>query len=190
MPKSAQATPPAFRNWIIALAAAATATLAAAPALGDAGAALPPGPKQTLAAWAGDDITALGALLGRTLTAEEWRAELSGISEESALAALADYLALNTPAEIAGEDVASAIAALPLDGKELFVLNCLSCHGGDSYFLQQDKTAEEWMGIFEAPYHRRLLTEGVERETFSTYAAATTPLALDTVPEALQDRAE
>jgi hypothetical protein len=35
-----------------------------------------------------------------------------------------------------------------------------------------------------------LLTEGVERETFASYAAHTVPLTLETVPEELQDRAE
>lgn len=177
------------RNWTVALSALAATLVVSSPLLADAGAALPPGPKESLALFAGDDAAMLAGLLGKTLETEGWIGELSAIAEDEARRALAEYLALNLPlaAPVEGA-VATVLAALPLDGKELFVQNCLSCHGGDRYFLQQGRTDEEWMGIFDAPYHRRLLTEGVERETFASYAAATTPLKLENVPEALQDK--
>lgn len=175
------------RNWRIAASGAALSVLALAPAFADAGAVLPPGPKENLAAWADGDVAGLKSLLALSKSAEEFRADLDTLSDERALATLAGYLALNTPLDMPGDDVPALIAALPLDGKELFVQNCLSCHGGDRYFLQQDKSAEDWMGIFDAPYHRRLLTEGMEREIFADYAAATTPLTLDPVPEDLSD---
>lgn len=191
MSKSANANSAMGRSWAVALSTLAVAMVVSAPILADAETALPAGPKENLALWAGDDAGALIALLGKSLSAADWSAELSSAVEGGALPALADYLALNAPAEIPVDgDVSAVLAALPLDGKQLFVQNCLSCHGGDRYFLQQSKTGEEWMGIFDAPYHRRLLTGGVERETFASYAAATTPLVLDSVPEALRDGAE
>ncbi len=171
----------------VILAALSAGLLISAPVLADADAALPPGPKQTLALWAGEDAAALTVLLTEARGAEAWRSEFSGIGDESALTALADYLELNLPVEAVGADVQTLVASLPLDGKEIFLATCLSCHGGDRYFLQQDMAVDGWMGIFDAPYHRRLLTEGVERETFASYAAATTPLALDPVPDELQD---
>lgn len=169
------------------LAALSAGLLIVAPVLADADAALPPGPKQNLVLWAGDDAAALAGLLTEARDPEAWRSIFSAIGEESALTALADYLALNLPVEATGEDVPALVTSLPPDGKEIFLVNCLACHGGDRYFLQQDRAMDGWMDIFDAPYHRRLLTEGVERESFASYAAATTPLVLDVVPEALQD---
>lgn len=171
-------------------AAIAAVLVASVPVLADAGAALPAGPKEILAQWARDDVAALAALLDKNLDADGWQAELGDVEGQESLAAVAAYLALNAPAEASGADVPAMLASLPLDGKELFLQNCLSCHGGEKYFLQQSKTVDAWMAIFDAPYHRRLLAEGVERETFSAYAAETVPLSLDTVPEELRDRAE
>lgn len=164
--------------------------LVIAPAQANPAAALPPGPKKNLAQWVEGDTATLEAVVAKDLDAQAWQAELQGIEPSEALAALADYLSLNLPAEPAGSDVASMLAGLPADGKELYLRDCLSCHGGDRYFLQQDNSIDEWMGIFDAPYHRRLLTEGLERETFASYAAHTVPLTLETVPEELQDRAD
>lgn len=190
MPLSAQTLTAAGKNWVRAVLVVAGTSCLAAPVLADAAAVLPPGPAETLGAWEGD-ISALAALLGTGLSVEEWRAALGGEADDPALAALADYLGINAPIEgVAGSDVQAVLAVLPSDGKALFLNNCLSCHGGDKYFLQQTKSADEWLGIFDAPYHRRLLTDGVERETFASYAAYATPIVLETIPEVLQDAAQ
>ena len=42
------------------------------------------------------------------------------------------------------------------------------------------------MEIFTAPYHRRLLAEGKERETFASYAAHAMPIAAEDIPAAWQ----
>ncbi|SFZ80850.1 hypothetical protein SAMN02983003_0168 [Devosia enhydra] len=171
----------------IALVCAATFAALSLPALADGASALPPGPKEALAEQVGGDADALGVLLGQTNSVEAWQAQLQGDAAPAVIAALGDYLARIAPIVVVG-DVGSVIATLPADGKQLFVENCLSCHGGDTYFLKQDKDFEGWVAIFDAPYHRRLLTGEGEREIFAGYAAATTPLSLDPVPEALADR--
>ena len=177
-----------YRSGLLGAALIAL-TFTASPVLADAASALPPGPKDNLAQMVGTDVGQLKALLGKTLTEEQWRAELNGLEDESAAAALAGYLAINAPVgELSGADVETVIAALPADGKQLFLDTCLSCHGGDKYFLQQSLDQAGWMEVLGLPFHRRLLTEGTERETFASYAAATTPLALSSVPEELQDK--
>lgn len=161
----------------------------ASSAIADPAEALPDGPKQILTTIA-PDADALSQFVGQERTAEEWLAhfesEGAGLDEVDA-AVLADYLALNAPAEPPGEDVAAQIAALPADGREMFVTSCQDCHGVTSYYLLQDRDAEGWMAIFDAPYHRRLLTEDNARETFSSYAAHRMPIAEDQIPEEWRD---
>ncbi|RUT34492.1 hypothetical protein EMQ25_00575 [Arsenicitalea aurantiaca] len=163
--------------------------LGSAPAVAedDGALGLPAGPKAVLSQSA-EDGAALRALLGTARDAAGWAEAFPGITDQAAIGALVRYLEINGPFTGLPEgDGAAVIAALPADGAELFAANCLSCHGGQRYFLEQDRDEAGWMGIFEAPYHRRLLTEGAERETFASYAAAVTPLALDPVPEPMLD---
>lgn len=167
--------------------------LCAAPALADPADALPPGPKQSLAAVVGDDQDALAALLAATHSAEEWHTQLSADAhglDDSQIAALADYLAYNVPPPnpVAGQSVAEKVAALPADGRELFLNSCFSCHGVEAYYLTQDRDQAGWMSIFDAPYHRRLLTGDNERETFASYAAHAMPIPADKVPAEWQDK--
>ncbi|SFZ84532.1 hypothetical protein SAMN02983003_2068 [Devosia enhydra] len=179
---------PAIRHVAALILGASVSCVLSLPSLADAASALPPGPREALADRVGNDVATLETLLGQSRSAEAWQAELQGSADPAVLAALGDYLARIAPAPTEASDVTSIVAALPADGKQLFVDNCLSCHGGDKYFLRQEKDFEAWMGIFDAPYHRRQLTGEGEREMFAGYAAITTPLALDPVPEALADK--
>lgn len=190
MPKSIEVSSHFCGRLQFASCVIASVLIASAPVLADPGAELPAGPKEILEQWAKNDVAALAELLDKDLNSEAWQAEFGEIEGQGSLTALTAYLALNAPVQVSGADVTAVLTILPPDGKELFLQNCLSCHGGERYFLQQSKTVDGWMAIFDAPYHRRLLVEGVERETFVTYAAETAPLSLDTVPEELRDRAE
>lgn len=148
--------------------------------------ALPPGPKEVLAEIVLDDEAALDSFLSAEREAEDWLGVLLGQApqiDETQLRALADYLALNAPVEAEGEDVGARLAGLPMDGKELFLDGCVACHGVESYYLLLDRDFEGWMAVFDAPYHRRLMTGENERETFSSYAAHMMPIPAEDVPE-------
>lgn len=168
--------------------AALLLALCAAPAAAAPEDALPPGPKQLLAGVVGDDTAALADILGASRSSADWQSVLAGVApalDETQLAVLADYLAYAlppaTPAE--GANTAALIAALPSDGKQLFVEGCLGCHGAVSYYLLEDRDFEGWLAIFDAPYHRRLFTEANEREIFASYAAWMMPIAEADIPE-------
>lgn len=163
-----------------------------ASALAEPQEALPAGPKQLLSQAVGEDLDALAEIMAADRTAEEWRAHLGNEApdiDEAGLDILAGYLALNMPVESApdGDSAEIAIAALPEDGREMFLQSCHSCHGVADYYLLQDRDAEGWMEIFDAPYHRRLLTGDNERETFASYAADAMPITEADIPEEWRD---
>lgn len=175
-----------------ALAALAAIGCLAGPALAqdDLDEALPAGPKQILVEIVGEDGPALEAIASADRSLEEWLVYLeeeAGQTDETARLILADYLSLNAPADVAGGAVADITAQLPRDGRELFVASCQACHGVASYYLLQDRTADEWIAIFEAPFHAQLLLEDGERETFASYAAHAMPMALDDIPPEWRD---
>jgi mono/diheme cytochrome c family protein len=167
------------------LAVAALVTVSPAQA-DDPISSLPSGPKNLLVELSSDPAV-IGEIAGAERSSEEWVAHLAGMETamtDDQLTILADYLALNAPVTTSGTDVASIVAELAPDGRELFADNCFSCHGVTSYYLLQDRDVEGWMDIFGAPYHRRLLTGENERETFASYAAGAMPIAEDAIPEA------
>jgi mono/diheme cytochrome c family protein len=184
-------TPPTMNLSVLAFCALGmSVTMGGASAQSDeALSSLPGGPKNLLAEIAPDPAAILD-VAGATRTADQWTAHLAAMGTAmtaNELAMLAEYLALNTPAELDGGDVAARIASLPADGRELFAANCFSCHGVVKYYLLQDRDQAGWMDIFTAPYHRRLLTGDNERETFASYASHAMPVAQDQVPEAWKD---
>ena len=149
-------------------------------------ATLPDSPKTLLGAL-GTDAAVIGEIVGAARSSEEWVVHLGAMGTamtEDQMAMLADYLSRHAPVAVSGADVAAIVAELPADGRELFASNCLSCHGVVSYYLLQDRDEAGWMSIFDAPYHRRLLTGDNERETFASYAAHAMPIPEDAVPEA------
>jgi mono/diheme cytochrome c family protein len=149
-------------------------------------ATLPDGPKTLLGAL-GSDAAAIGEIVGSARSSEEWVVHLGAMGTamtEGQVAMLADYLSRNAPVAVSGTDAGAIVAELPADGRELFASTCFSCHGVVSYYLLQDRDEAGWMAIFDAPYHRRLLTGDNERETFANYAAHAMPIPEDTIPEA------
>jgi hypothetical protein len=181
----------AFPSLLVSLCtlALAGATGGASAQTDDPVAGLPSGPKDLLIELS-DDPAVILEIAGVARTNDEWTAHLSGLSTDMTddqVAMLADYLALNMPAEASGADIAAVAASLPADGRELFAANCFSCHGVVAYYLLQDRDVAGWMDIFGAPYHRRLLTGDNERETFAGYAAHAMPIPEEAVPEAWRE---
>jgi len=170
----------------VSLALCAVLVAGATAQADDALASLPSGPKNLLTEVAAEPAT-ITEIAAAARTTDEWTAHLAGMGTEMTedqVAILAEYLTLNTPAEIVGADVLALIASLPADGRELFAANCFSCHGVAKYYLLQDRDQAGWMDIFNAPYHRRLLTGDNERESFASYASHAMPIPEDQVPEA------
>lgn len=171
---------------LLALVLVGAITASASAHASDPVTSLPEGPKDLLLKLATDPAV-LADIVGTTRSSDDWVAHLSGMDTamtEDEASILADYLALNVPFETSGADATEIVQSLPADGRELFAANCFSCHGVVSYYLLQDRDTDGWMEIFNAPYHRRLLTEGAERETFSSYAAHAMPIPADRIPEA------
>lgn len=177
------------RRYILSIAVFGSLTLPAAAQTDNPVLALPSGPKDLLSQFSTDPAE-IGDIVRSQRSTEEWSAYLARSGPtmtEGELAILAEYLALNVPFAVTGADVPSMVDSLPMDGRELFAANCLSCHGAASYYLLQDRDAAGWLDIFAAPYHRRLLTEENERETFSSYAVHAMPIAEGDIPEAWRE---
>jgi len=178
----------ARRLPLLVLTLAGVMSMGALAQTSDPIASLPSSPKDLLLSLT-TDTAVLGEMAGTTASSAEWASDLAGrgtamTPEQQGM--LAEYLALNLPAAVTGTDVASMVQSLPPDGRELFAQTCFACHGVAAYYLQQDRDVEGWMDIFSAPYHRRLLTEDKQRETFASYAASAMPIAAADIPAAWQ----
>ncbi len=167
---------------VLTLIGAMTAAVLAQSA--DPVASLPASPKDLLAALT-SDAAMIGQIAGTAQSSADWTSQLAGMGTSMTpeqVSLLADYLALNMPAPVSGSDAASLVAELPADGRELFAQTCFACHGVVPYYLEQDRDVDGWMAIFDAPYHRRLLSEGKQRETFASYAASAMPIDAADIP--------
>ncbi|WP_193337382.1 c-type cytochrome [Devosia beringensis] len=173
---------------VLVLTLAGVMSMGALAQTSDPIASLPSSPKDLLLSLT-TDTAVLVEMVGTTASNAEWASDLAGrgtAMTPDQQAMLAEYLALNLPAAVTGTDVASMVQSLPPDGRELFAQTCFACHGVGAYYLQQDRDVDGWMDIFSAPYHRRLLTEDKQRETFASYAASAMPIAAADIPAAWQ----
>ncbi|PQO23957.1 hypothetical protein C2I36_04985 [Rhodobacteraceae bacterium WD3A24] len=191
---SPRATPVAVRRprmWLVAGAALA----AAGAALAQQGMEFIPDGGRTLALEIfGDDPERLAELAARDLEAADWRemiAEEAGEDEEldeTRIATLASYLAINFPVEAAAElaemEAEALPDALPRDGKDLAVRHCQSCHGLFSGYLSHDRDATGWTQTFSAPFHQEIPMSDIEIETFANYSELNMPLSIEDVPPA------
>jgi hypothetical protein len=155
-----------------------SAVAAAAMANGDTFGFLPDGGRG-LFARAFPDRPAQQAALATARSEAEWTLALtgSGLTEGEA-ATLAAYLARIAPLQ-AGPD---PVADLPLDGRDMALAQCQSCHSLFSGYLTQRRDRQGWLSVFASPFHAAIPLDDGARAIFADYSAINMPLPLDAVP--------
>lgn len=137
-------------------------------------------------------------LLSAKRSAPEWRAYLKGEGaaipgvkalDDRERATLADYLAHNMPLAAGKAPANPAQAnwekALPLDGRDLTLEHCQSCHI-ITVVITQDRTKAAWLGTMNKPSHVGIKTTPAQREALADYLIVNAAIPIDQVPEELR----
>ncbi|NNG05098.1 MAG: hypothetical protein HKM95_13510 [Inquilinus sp.] len=138
------------------------------------------------------------AILTGERTAERWidymkgrSAAVPGLQQlgDYELATLADYLSFNMPlpanklpGDPAGADWSEI---LPLDGRDLALEFCQSCHI-ITVVVTQDRRKEHWLGTMNKPSHVEIKLTSEEREALASYLVLNASIPIDDVPEDLR----
>jgi hypothetical protein len=138
------------------------------------------------------------ALLSARHSREEWLSYLRGHSKaitglqglkEKELLTLADYLSFNMPlsgAKIpANPTQANWEKVLPLDGRDLALEYCQSCHI-ITVVITQDKLKDGWLGTMHKPSHIQIKLTQEQREALASYLVINAAIPIDLVPEELR----
>jgi mono/diheme cytochrome c family protein len=109
--------------------------------------------------------------------------------DDRQLKTLAYYLQHNMPIEVSRQpkDVTAAdwSKTLPLDGRDLVLTHCQSCHI-ITVVITQDRTREAWLGTMNKPSHVEISTTAVQREEIADYLVQNAAIPIDLVPEELR----
>lgn len=161
---------------------------------------IPSGGKTLLADVMQSDLPAedAQALLTGKRSREEW---LSWLQERSAavaglkglgeyeLATLANYLAfaMPLPADRMPADPAAADwkKILPMDGRDMALNYCQSCHI-ITVVITQDRQAEHWLGTMNKPSHVEIELTAEQRDELANYLVVNGGIPIDLVPEELR----
>lgn len=149
---------------------------------------IPPGGRGLIAVMAADglDDARLGAALAVARDGADWAALLasgdSGLPDSAGLddyqrQTLADYLAYAGPQDSA--------AALPLDGRDMALARCQSCHI-ITVVITQDRTREAWLGTMGKPSHVEIPLSAAERGQLADYLVVNAGIPIDLVPPVLR----
>ena len=138
------------------------------------------------------------ALLTSKRTSEEWLVELKSRTkaipalqalDERELQTLADYLHFNMPLPTgkvpADPTKADLKKILPLDGRDIALDYCQSCHI-ITVTVTQDRTKEHWLGTLNKPSHIEIKLSPQEREALARYLVLNAGIPIDQVPEDLR----
>lgn len=180
----------AGRGRLLAAIAGALVLLAAQ-AAGEDPSFMPKGGRALLLEMVGSppDLGELRKIVQARRTEIEWRtfaaARAKTLSERE-LDTLAAYLAVNLPlpAEVAHRS--DFAQALPADGRDLAWNQCQFCHSLFTSHLVQDREAQGWRNMFQAPFHREMKMSPQEREEFARYSAINMPMKIEDVPQELR----
>lgn len=142
-----------------------------------------------------EDVTAL--LTGRR-GAQDWHAYLA--SRGSSLPALKDFgdlefatlanylaFAMPLPADRIPADPARADwkKILPMDGRDMALNYCQSCHI-ITVVITQDRPAEHWLGTMNKPSHIEIELTEEQRRELADYLVVNGGIPIDQVPEELR----
>lgn len=161
---------------------------------------IPPGGRELLteilkAAPPAEDVNAL--LTGRR-GAEGWHAYLTSRAGSTPvlkdfgdreLATLANYLAfaMPLPADKLPADPARADwkKILPMDGRDLALNYCQSCHI-ITVVITQERPVEHWLGTMNKPSHIEIELTPAQRRELANYLVINGGIPIDLVPEELR----
>jgi hypothetical protein len=109
--------------------------------------------------------------------------------DEHELLTLADYMSFNMPLAAAKVPADPAKAdwqkILPLDGRDLALEYCQSCHI-ITVTITQDRSKEHWLGSLNKPSHIEIKLSKQEREALASYLVLNAGIPIDQVPEDLR----
>lgn len=138
------------------------------------------------------------ALLTGKRTREEWVDYLKERTktvtalkdlDEQELLTLADYMSFNMPLPAAKipADLAKADwrKILPLDGRDMALEYCQSCHI-ITVTITQDRTKTAWLGTMTNPSHIEVKLTKEQREALASYLVLNAGIPIDLVPEDLR----
>jgi hypothetical protein len=136
--------------------------------------------------------------LGGKRTREQWVEHLKGRAktisalkelDERELLTLADYMSFNMPLPAAKIPADPAKAdwqkILPLDGRDLALEYCQSCHI-ITVTITQDRAKEHWLGTMNKPSHIEIKLSKQEREALASYLVLNAGISIEQVPEDLR----
>jgi hypothetical protein len=137
-------------------------------------------------------------LLSAKHTREEWLSDLRGRSKaitglqrlnDKELLTLADYLSFNMPLPPARIPANPAQAnwekLLPLDGRDLVLEHCQSCHI-ITVVVTQKRSKDAWLGSLNKPSHIQIKLTRAQREALASYLVLNAAIPIDDVPEELR----
>jgi hypothetical protein len=131
-------------------------------------------------------------------TREEWLADLRSRGKQlpalqklsdKELLTLADYMSLNLPLPAAKMPANPAQAnwdkLLPMDGRDMVLEYCQSCHI-ITVVVTQDRTKAAWLGSMNKPSHVQIKLSAAQREALASYLVINAAIPIDEVPEDLR----
>jgi hypothetical protein len=138
------------------------------------------------------------ALLSAKRTRDEWLAHLRGRAgalaglkglSDKELRTLADYLSFTMPLPAAkvpaGPTAANLEKVLPIDGRDMTLEYCQSCHIV-TVVVTQDRSREAWLGTLNKPSHVEVKLTRQQREALVGYLVLNAAIPIDLVPEELR----
>jgi mono/diheme cytochrome c family protein len=109
--------------------------------------------------------------------------------KEKELLTLADYMSFNLPLPAAKVPADPAKAnwdkLLPLDGRDMALEYCQSCHI-ITVVITQDKVKSGWLGTMHKPSHIQIKLTEEQREALANYLVINASIPIDDVPEELR----